>query len=326
MAGLSSVRWVAFDPTAFLSRPEVQALTNAELGALVRLWGALWSRGAVTPGQVKAVANGSTEGVMRMLSETEGGLTDAWMAELIEASRAAMSEESRTSDAFRELQRARGRKSAAARKLRFGTAQPSSPASNHGSEPGSNQDRTTLERGSNQTDPGSTLVRENPEPLQDKRVQEKERIDSEPSGSGDLDWSSPGISSDARARKPRAQASGPAAEVTRYFEAAYLASYHAPYVFVGGKDGAAIKHLLAYGAKVSPADPLGEVKRRIDRAFEDQFLVTTRKVTLAVVVGEWNRLNGASAGGRAGWQRRDGTGSLEIAAKLIAEEESRNAV
>lgn len=315
---MASVRWVAFDPTAFLSRPEVQALTNAELGALVRLWGALWARGVVTPGQVKAVANGSSEGVMRMLSEVDGGLTDSWMAELIEASRSAMSEESRTSEAFRELQRSRGRRSAEARKRRFGTAQPS----NHGSEPVPNLVRTLFEPGSNQTEPGSSLVRQNLEPLQDITVQERESLGSEPSGSGSADRSSQGISSDARARKPRAPATGPAAEVTRHFEAAYLASYSSPYVFVGGKDGAAVKNLLAYGAKVRPSDPVAEVKCRIDRAFQDSFLVGTRKVTLGVVGGDWNRLNGARVVARP----KDGTGSLAIAAKLIAEEEARHAV
>ncbi len=73
------------------------------------------------------------------------------------------------------------------------------------------------------------------------------------------------------------------AEVVEHFCAAFLAARGAPYVFKKGKDGQAIKNVLAYAA-----GDVAEVKGRIDRAFADEWW-RGKLAGLAQFASEWNR-------------------------------------
>lgn len=81
----------------------------------------------------------------------------------------------------------------------------------------------------------------------------------------------------------RAPATGPEAEIIQAFEAAFLAKRKATYAFEGGKDGSAVKRLLAFAG----GDPRAVIDR-IPLLFADEWYGP--KATLSMFVMAWNKL------------------------------------
>ena len=81
----------------------------------------------------------------------------------------------------------------------------------------------------------------------------------------------------------RAPATGPEAEIIQAFEAAFLAKRKATYAFEGGKDGSAVKRLLAFAG----GDPRAVIDR-IPLLFADEWYGP--KATLTMFVAAWNKL------------------------------------
>ena len=88
-------------------------------------------------------------------------------------------------------------------------------------------------------------------------------------------------------KKPRKPATGPEAEITRAFEAAFFKARGVKYAFEGAKDGAAVSRLL----KNADGNPQAVIAR-IPALFADDFYGP--KATLAMFVNAWNKLTPAS--------------------------------
>jgi len=106
------------------------------------------------------------------------------------------------------------------------------------------------------------------------------------SGSGSSSGSESGSGRESAEREPkpkapRKEATGPAADVRRAFEAAFLKSRGVAYSFEGAKDGQAVKTLLQRAG----GDP-AVVIARIPSLFADDFYGP--KATLSMFVSAWN--------------------------------------
>lgn len=89
-----------------------------------------------------------------------------------------------------------------------------------------------------------------------------------------------------REKKPRKPATGPAAEVTQAFEAAFFKARGVKYAFEGAKDGQAVSRLLEYAG----GDPEVAIAR-IPALFADDFYGP--KASLTMFVAAWNKLAGS---------------------------------
>lgn len=102
------------------------------------------------------------------------------------------------------------------------------------------------------------------------------------------------VTSGASAR-PRAEPSGSHAEVIRWFSDRFLAVTGKPYAVEGGKDGKAVKALLAHAG----AAGVPEIRERGERFFANPWQRNQGGLSLSKFAGRWNDYAGTGALQRA---------------------------